>query len=51
MQHHGRRLWKSRVFQYIENAMSRDSAIRLAIIVSLLAGYVVVAVLRSGTAW
>ncbi len=31
--------------------MSKDSTIRIAIIVTLIAGYVVVAVLRSGTAW
>ena len=31
--------------------MSKDAAIRIAIIASLLAGYVVVAILRSGTAW
>lgn len=31
--------------------MSRDTAIRIAIIASLVAGYVLVAVLRSGTAW
>jgi hypothetical protein len=31
--------------------MSRDNLIRIAIIASLVAGYVVVALLRSGTAW
>jgi hypothetical protein len=31
--------------------MSRETIIRIAIIASLVAGYVVVALLRSGTAW
>ena len=44
-------LWKSDVFPYIVTAMSKDTTIRIAIIVSLLAGYIIVAILRSGTAW
>jgi hypothetical protein len=31
--------------------MSKDNRIRLLIILSLVAGYILVAVLRSGTAW
>ncbi len=31
--------------------MSKETRIRIIIILALLAGYVVVAVLRSGTAW
>jgi len=31
--------------------MSRDNRIRILIILSLVAGYILVAVLRSGTAW
>jgi hypothetical protein len=31
--------------------MSKDTRLRIIIILALLAGYVVVAVLRSGTAW
>ena len=31
--------------------MSRETTIRIAIILALAGGYVVVAILRSGTAW
>ncbi len=31
--------------------MSRDALIRIVIVASLVGGYVVVAILRSGTAW
>jgi len=36
---------------YICGVMSKDTRIRIVIIVSLVAGYILVAVLRSGTAW
>ena len=38
---------KSRTFM----PMSKDTRLRIIIILSLLVGYVVVAILRSGTAW
>jgi hypothetical protein len=44
-------LWKSADFHYIACAMSKDTRIRIVIILSLLVGYIIVAVLRSGTAW
>jgi len=36
---------------YLYTAMSKDTRIRIVIIASLVAGYILVAVLRSGTAW
>jgi hypothetical protein len=44
-------IWKPDVFPYIDVAMTRETTIRIAIVLALAAGYVVVAVLRSGTAW
>lgn len=51
MQGSARGVWKSGEFPYIVIAMSKDNVIRIAIVASLLAGYLVVAILRSGTAW
>lgn len=38
-------------FPYIGGAMSRDNIIRIVIVASLVGGSIVVAFLRSGTAW
>ncbi len=37
-------------FEYL-GSMSKDTALRIAIVLAILAGWIIVAVLRSGTAW
>jgi hypothetical protein len=44
-------LWKWDDIPYIDVTMTKDTTIRIVIILSLLVGYVIVAILRSGTAW
>ena len=42
---------KNPLFHYIQTFMSADTRIRIVIIASLVAGHILVAILRSGTAW